>query len=156
MDAPPEFETLLAIFNYEVEMYREVGRILQKKSELDTIHNALVESHLLHIRILAEIFNKCPNNSHPDDITLQDLLPLDSRSATLKNNLDKFKKAYGKQNEINSPCWHINKHLAHPTKQRSDSHDYSQAIGKIKPLLDNILQEIEASIKNNSKNASSK
>jgi hypothetical protein len=103
------------------------------------IRNAIVESALLHIRQLADIL--LSRGKHSDDINFNKMVPNWKPSL-----LDQLVQVYGDQKTINSPCWIINKMLAHPTTQRSDSYDYTHLFNRIAPLIDGINKEIRSKL----------
>jgi len=136
------------VFDYEIQMYFETRNLLRHLSlnkpndVINTItKNATVESLLLHTRIVTDIL--ISKGSEKDDIVLKNLLPEWCNSESGKTLIDKLKAAYGKRDEDNSPCWIINKMLAHPTRWRTDRFDYSKPLNKIEPLIFDVLSGIE-------------
>jgi hypothetical protein len=136
------------VFDYEIQMYfetRNLLRHLSTKDPNDVINritkNATVESLLLHTRIMTDIL--ISKSSENDDITLRDLLSEWCNSENGRTLIEKLKNAYGKRNEKDSPCWIINKMLAHPTRWRTDRFDYGKTMRQIEPLIFDILSEIE-------------
>ena len=103
------------------------------------VNNAIAESLLLHTRILMDIL-KSKTSQDGDDIKLTDLLP-----GFAPSRLQQLTELYGDRNTEGSPCWTINKYLAHPTKLRTDSHEYTDIVEKLRPVLlhcvDEIIQE---------------
>ena len=72
-----------------------------------------------------------------DDINLSDLLP-----GFLPTLIGKLRSEYGNGSSQGDACWTLNKKLAHPTTHRTDSHDYSDLLTRLTPLLDHIIQEV--------------
>jgi hypothetical protein len=56
--------------------------------------------------------------------------------------IDELESVYGKADIENSPCWVLNKMLAHPTKWRMGSYNYYPALKKVGPYVLAILREI--------------
>lgn len=138
------------VFDYELQMYFETRNLLkhlrtQNNNDIKNIiiKNATVESMLLHTRIMTDILISKGKSKDNDDITLKGLLPNWCESGIGEKLIKELKNAYGNQNDINSPCWIINKMLAHPTKWRSDNFDYSVYLKQIEPAIHNLLSEIE-------------
>lgn len=136
------------VFDYEIQMYFETRNLLKHlsaKKTNDVINmitkNATVESLLLHTRIVSDIL--ISKGSEKDDIVLKALLPEWCDSKEGKVLIERLKTTYGKRDEKDSPCWVINKMLAHPTRWRKDRFDYSKFMKQIEPLIFNLLSEIE-------------
>jgi hypothetical protein len=90
---------------------------------------------LLHLRILREILI---SKGTLDDIKITDLLP------KFKSRLvDEMRIKYGASNTAGSPCWTLNKMLAHPSSLRADHHDYSSVLSTMMPYILPLLDEIE-------------
>lgn len=128
---------------YEVQMYwgtRQVIQSVSKLADVVVIRNAVVESMVLHTRILIDILLS-KGTEESDDIRLNDLLPnwVDKEG---KDLLDRLRDAYGKWNIPNSPCYIINKMLAHPTKLRTSSFNYTDTLRKVDPVVFEILQAL--------------
>ena len=133
------------VFKYEVEMFQSTLKRVEedgRDANLDTweVRNAMVESAVLHARILADILLGTKKKGRPDDISVNDLVP-----GFQSNNTQKLRNAYGSSELEGSPCWTFNKMLAHPTKHRSSSYNYGPALRKIEPLIDSIVREVWAS-----------
>src|SRR5580704_18327373 len=90
--------------------------------------NAIVESLVLHTRILSDIL--LGKKTQPDDITVTDLIPGFSSTHTAS-----LAAAYGDSKTVGSPCWQFNKLLAHATSHRSDSHEYLPALKALSPHI---------------------
>ena len=104
---------------------------------------AISESLILHLRVLAEII--LSRGRWPDDINLNELFP-----NFHSNSISDLNKAYGLHTERNTPCWRFNKLLAHATTERSDSHNYTDAVEIFTPIIENILVDIYEFRKRNS------
>ena len=131
---------LWEVYDYEVGMFSQMHRFLVtdecKKLPLP-IRNAIVESMLLHLRILTDIL--LSRGLDDDDIHLKELLP-----GFHSPIIAQLKTAYGNRKTVGSPCWEINKRLAHPTKVRSGSYDYNPVLHAPGPLVSQLLDEITA------------
>ena len=101
------------------------------------VQNATVESACLHTRILVDILLS-KNSGKGDDIRLNQLLPGFSHVS-----VDQLGTAYGNSKTEASPCWTLNKMIAHPTLRRGTSYDYSDVLKKLLPLIEAVLQEIQ-------------
>lgn len=128
------------VYDYEVDMFK--GLLSLCRSDIFEQHsryvqNAIVEALLLHTRILADIL--LSRDSASDAVTLKTLLP-----GFEPSRLAELKRLYGTRNVEGSPCWTLNKHLAHSTNVRSDSHDYTDDVmEKLRPLIQLCADEIE-------------
>jgi len=137
------------VFDYEIQMYFETRNLLKHlviRNPNDIVNiitkNATVESQLLHTRIMTDILIS-KSSREDDDITLKILLPDWCNSENGKSLIEKLKITYGKQNEKDSPCWILNKMLAHPTRWRTDQFDYGKPMKQIEPIIFQILSEVE-------------
>src|SRR5512138_44712 len=105
------------VLGYEILMFlgtSHVRKHLQGGNGPNTqiLKNALVESSLLHIRALTDIFLSRGNK--PDDIHLEKLgLAVGGQDNILAEKVGALEKVYGKSGDKNSKCWIINKMLAH-------------------------------------------
>ena len=134
------------VFNYEVKMFKSILKYKPSISLVDQdinniVHYAISESFILHLRVLADII--LSRGTWPDDINLNKLLPKFHSS-----NIDRLNSAYGLHTEKNTPCWRFNKLLAHATTERSESHDYTDAIEILVPIIEKILDDINEFRKN--------
>ena len=139
-------EELWGVIDYEVQMYFETRSTYEslksfpKDLMAKVIDNALVESMVLHTRIMIDLLiSKGRGN---DDIKLKDLIPEWCESEMGKPLINELESIYGKADIENSPCWIFNKKLAHPTKWRTGSNDYYPALKKVGPHVLAILREI--------------
>lgn len=66
--------------------------------------------------------------------------------ASVKDEVDELKQelrdTHGSPGEINTPCWAINKMLAHATTWRTDRFDYGSTLNQIEPILMQLLELI--------------
>ncbi|MEX2144484.1 MAG: hypothetical protein WD740_07810 [Anaerolineales bacterium] len=131
------------VLDYEVQMYLGTSHVRKNLScgnspKTQIIKNALVESSLIHMRILTDIF--LSRGNRPDDVQLKNFGFEDIvQHAGLAEMIDSFKNVYGKSSDEDSNCWIINKKFAHPTTQRSDRYDYSAVFNALDPLLKSII-----------------
>jgi hypothetical protein len=128
-------ESPWVVYDYEVEMFTELRKV-DLAIYPKVIVNAIVESMLLHLRILVEILI---SKGYPDDIKLKDhLLPkFESRL------VDELRAKYGDGKREGTPCWTLNKRLAHPSLSRSSSHDYTPVVDALVPCILPLLDEID-------------
>lgn len=134
-----------AVLEYEVAMYLEMRRLSADPATLllsDPIRNALAESHVLHARILCDLFSK-EKREKDDDIDFQDLFDswdTSPRYKSLKALIQQMGTAYGSGK--GSPRWQFNKMLAHSTKNRSTKYDYGSALLAVDARIRGILREL--------------
>ncbi len=132
------------VLDYEIEMFRALRNrnrqlpVELARPEWQYLRNALTEALVLHTRILVDVL--LSRDGRPDDIQLKRLLP-----SFASDHLQRLEAEYGKGSEENSPCWRFNKLLAHATARRSTSHDYSDAIARLAPIIEQILAEVASS-----------
>lgn len=140
------------VFDYEVEMYFETIKAstwLNEQLRLPTfpqvfltLRNTVTESTVLHIRILVDILISKAKGQ--DDISLIKLLPEWCDSPKGKELITNLSIAYGNAQSVDSPCWVINKMLAHPTTHRANYFDYGSHLNKINGPIFQILLELYA------------
>lgn len=106
------------------------------------MRNAVTESVVLHARQLCEIF-LC-RSSEGDNINLAHLVPATEQSARLKELITELERKYGSRRQQQSPCWVFNKMLMHPTDVRTDGYNYEPALNAVRPVLKDIVAEIES------------
>ena len=128
------------VYDYEVGMWRDMCNLLCVNNPIFgnlclSIKNAVVESAVLHTRILVDILLSRGKNL--DDINLSNLVP-----SLQSTNVEKLRNAYGDGKQESTPCWEFNKMLAHATSHRSRSYDYSGALNSLRPLIDALVAEI--------------
>jgi hypothetical protein len=130
-------QSLWVVYDFEEDMFKRT--LLLSAGECNKfphpIPNAIVESMLLHLRILVDIL--LSRGSGNDDINLTDLLP------GFKSPLvDLLKTTYRSSKKVGSPCWNLNKRLAHPTQVRSSSYNYSPLLKDLAPVVLRLLDHI--------------
>jgi len=127
------------VYKYEVDMLRGTRQLcrtgLIKLLFSQTISNAVVESRVLHMRILVELLL---SDGPDDNIKLEKLLPRFDQS-----KVDELRKAYEAKGEKRSPRQEINKMLAHPTNLRGDHHDYDWVFERLDEPIETLLAEVE-------------
>jgi hypothetical protein len=129
-------------YDYEMNMFHSLLSLSSPgNTELallsQPIRFAVAESLVMHSRIITDIL--LSRDTSPDSIRLTDLLP-----GFKPAMLDELKQAYGSGRKKNSPCWTINKMLAHPTTERLSSFDYSPMINSLGPMMESVFTEVEA------------
>ena len=137
-------ETAWQAFEYEVLMFHETRARLRKPSSDgssdDILRNALVESSLLHTRVLVDAL--LGRQDKPDDVTLNRLLPASASSSDLQVSLCRLTQAYGTSDQQGKPCWTLNKRLAHLTRVRGNRFDYSALYATLDPIVGETLREV--------------
>ena len=132
------------VFDYEVDMLNNMCALLRQGNAQYAglslhLKNAVVESGVLHARNLADILlSRSEPNRFPDDIRLADLLPTFTSSA-----IARLQDAYGNAMTSGSACWAFNKKLAHSTKHRTDTYNYSPHLNAVVPLIQQLVTEIQ-------------
>jgi hypothetical protein len=134
------------VFDYEVQMFNVTLALCDAKFALfftQYVRNAFTESLLLHTRILANIL--LSNGPKPDDITLEKLLPGFSSP-----DIAVLKSHYGSSNEADTPCWMLNKRLAHASDVRTEGHDYSALVHTLTLPILTLVEQVNRARTNNS------
>src|SRR5579862_1326382 len=132
-------ESPWVVYDYEVLMFTELRNVLMvspSKIYHQLIVNAIVESMLLHLRILTGILI---STGHSNDIKLKDHLLPKFKS----RRVDDLRKEYGTSDTEGTPCWTLNKMLAHPSLRRSNSYDYTQVLNVLVPCILPLIEEID-------------
>lgn len=131
------------IYDYEVWMYFQTRKLLleHKGSSVQdrVLRNALVESAILHTRILVEILI---DKFKLDDVTLSKYVPNWKKMEELQKAVNELKEVYGHSFNQSSPCGTINKMLAHPSGLRGASFDYSGTLSKLDPVVVKVIKLI--------------
>jgi hypothetical protein len=138
------------VFDYEAVMFEKLstGELVTQQvlnSASPYLGNALTESRLLHIRILAELLLSRDSSKSKGDVTLKKLLPDFSSPeiATLDN-------LYGDCDKEDTACWTLNKMLAHATYFRVDSYDYTPLVNSLDPAIRKLIGQVK--VERDSKN----
>jgi len=63
---------------------------------------------------------------------------------TLKELVARLRTQYGNANNANSHCWVFNKMMAHPTRHRGVTYDYTSILTDLRSILEEIITEIES------------
>ena len=140
---------LWAIYDFEQDMFKEMlrlGTTVECQKFPQSVQHAIVESMLLHLRILVDIL--LSRESDKDDIKLTELLP-GFQSPLIKQ----LKATYGSSKKVGSPCWNLNKRLAHATQVRSSRYSYDYLLQPlvrlVMPLLDKVAEARQVSVHQN-------
>ncbi len=148
----PKNENINSVFEYETYMLISLKYLLSLSIKTENaiqqaLTNALVESMLIHIRILCDIFLS-RMKSHPDEINLLKIIDNENISPVLKQLIGELDQTYGNSKTEGSHCWTINKRLAHASDLRGPSYDYRLLINQLYPILVKIILEINKVLKN--------
>lgn len=127
-------------FEYEVQMFHETRARLAIPDRETTVRNALVESSLLHTRVLIDAL--LDRGQEPDNVNLKTLLNGLPKLPKLGKLATVLRTAYGNRNQVNAPCWTLNKRLAHLTSVRGDSFNYAPLYAVLDPLVRAMLHEV--------------
>jgi hypothetical protein len=129
-----------AIYCYELKMIQGLLPLLDEQFSLDspkpwdiTARNGLLETHLLHSRILVEFF--FPGNHRDDDIVSSDFLEPGWEPTGLR--VERLKVA----------TQEIHKRLAHLTRRRLTSYDWDPILiaGDVMGISDEFLDQLNGS-----------
>jgi hypothetical protein len=129
-------------YEYEVDMFKGTlalcsgGDVTASCSRY--VANAIVESLLLHTRIVIDMLLSRGIDPDNDAVRLTTLLP-----GFVPSRLGELKDLYGSRDIVESPCWTLNKRLAHSTNVRSDSFDYTRMVNDLRPVIQQCLDEID-------------
>jgi len=128
------------VYEYEADMFKGTLTLCSGSDVTASysryVANAIVESLLLHTRILIDIL--LSRDSGADAVSLTTLLP-----GFVPARLGELRDLYGSRNIVESPCWTLNKRLAHSTNVRSDSFDYTRMVNDLRPAIQQCLDEID-------------
>ncbi len=127
------------VFDYEVDMWRKLMQLVfSSETQLLslTINNALVESLVLHTRMVVGMLISKENQK--DDINLE---RLDSKFNS--RLVGKLSQLYGSSSDSNSACHVFNKMAMHPTTWRGTSFDYAPFIELLHPTIELLLDEVD-------------
>jgi hypothetical protein len=103
--------------------------------------NSITEARVLHTRNLCDFCT----SPRADDIKPSDLFDnydTHQKYETLRGLMKRLDQQYGKGDE-GSARWAFNKKLAHPTKERGESFDYTPFLDRVLPVLQEIVGELE-------------
>lgn len=134
------------VFNYEVFMLiytLYLKKISEQKTQTNidrALNFALVESRLLHMRILVDIF--LSKSKSEDDISIDEIINPCIQTEYFKNLIKNLNSAYGSRKIEYSPCWTLNKMLVHPSNLRDEAYDYKVVFDKIFPIIYDLLKEV--------------
>ena len=130
------------VFQYEVEMFREGRAHIQDWPDSSWQKNAVVESYLLHIRNLCELFD-VNKRRDPDDVLPTHLFTDwdTQRCARAKQRVTELLALYGSRSNPGHLRYALNKRLAHMTLQRGEAigYDYSKMLVPLIPVLDGLI-----------------
>lgn len=128
-----------AALEYEYLMYFTAKGRLEENLADTVLHNAMVEAHLVHARILAGfLLAETQPTNWPDDIIRGGLLP--AVESDLKIALDALRTPYGTYKLPNSLCWKINKLIVHFTEHRAGLDDHKDLLLGLECFLEPALK----------------
>ena len=145
-------DNIKSVFEYETYILISLKYLLSLNLNIENtiqraLSNALVESVLLHIRILSDIFLS-RIKSHSDEINLSKIIDDENTSPVLEQLIEELKRTYGNSKNKGSHCWTINKMLVHASDLRGSNYDYGLVINQLYPILSRIIKEINKILKN--------
>lgn len=124
---------------YEYMMY---FRSKARKGECLTdlvFHNAMVESQLVHARMLADfLITEQKKPFQQDDVTLMDLLP--AVRGEIEGDIETFAGEYDKQLVKETLRWQINKLIVHLTHHRAGSGNHDALFAELERVLEPVLR----------------
>lgn len=128
-------------FRNEVYMYRQTRLLPITTYEL-VLRNAVVESALLHTRVLIDTLLDRDSRVDDDDLLLRDLAPT-AYPQPLIDAIARLRTAYGTRKNPDSPCSILNKHVMHLTKACMSGFNFYAAVFQVlDPLVGAVLAEI--------------
>lgn len=130
-----------AAVEYEYMMYfRSKARKGECLKDL-VFHNAMVESQLVHARILADFLTTEQKNPvQKDDVTLGDLLP--ALRDELNSDIGSFAVQYGTHRAEGTPCWQVNKLIVHLTHHRAGLGQHEDLFELLERILEPVLRKV--------------
>jgi hypothetical protein len=136
------------VIGYEVSMLRVLlglrGQITIQseypQSSVLLLGNIITESKVLHTRNLCD-FCTSPRTNCIKPSDLFDNYNVDQKYETLRGLMKRLDQQYGRGE--GSARWAFNTKLAHPTKERRKSFDYTLFLDRVLPVLQEIIGELE-------------
>lgn len=131
------------VIGYEVWMFGIMAKIPRDHPLRSNapFNNSITENVVLHTRNLCDFCT----SSRDDDIKPDDLFDgyaSDRRYERLRRLMRRLDKKYGKGGK-GSARWAFNKKLAHPTKARGTSFEYTRYLNRVDPTLQEIISEMK-------------
>jgi hypothetical protein len=127
------------VIGYEVSMLRELTLI---SSTIWPLGNSISEGRVLHTRNLCDFCtSERGNDIKPSD--LFDDYDADPKYERLRSLIEHLREQYGDWKTQGAPRWVFDKMLAHPTKERRTSFDYTRSLNRVLPVLNDIIGEME-------------
>jgi hypothetical protein len=130
------------VIGYELDMLQQLINIPSEDPARKSwvLRNSITEGKGLHTRNLCDFcLSKLDDDIKPSD--LFDDYDTDPKYETLKARIGQLRPRYG-DNKEGSSRWAFNKMLAHPTKERGESFDYTPFLDRVLPVLQEIMREI--------------
>jgi hypothetical protein len=149
------------IVAYEVKMFYATYEIVLSLAALDQLSrvlaNAVEESAVLHTRNLCDVFfdNEAKRKAKATNIYLSELFSdwgTDTKYDRVQELIGDLSERYdrparkpgpGTNTKRASPRWNFTKMMAHPTTHRGISFDYTPDLRCLRPVLQDIIDEIE-------------
>jgi hypothetical protein len=147
------------IFDYELSQLHMLLQVMEARHHFvllpHHIANAIVESAIMHLRIVMEMLRE--KSSKSDDYVLADLLgPYEPRGLPALRKVYEEQEAYQPLLEEHlggdpagiapnlklDPKTQIDKLMIHPTKKRTTSHDWTPILMILAPRLRPVLQDL--------------
>lgn len=128
---------------YEYMMYfRSKARKAERPAD-QVFKNAMVESQLVHARMLADfLIIEQKKQFGLDDVTLKDLIP--AVRDEIRAEIDEFASKYGKQHDDGTLCWQLNKLIVHLTHHRAGSGNHNALFEALELALEPVLRLVAA------------
>jgi hypothetical protein len=131
------------VVRYEAGMFFDLCRLMDDESIRKgnrLVANAVCESACLHLRVLVDVL--LSKGTGKDDIRLNQIVP-----GFVPPSVEKLRAEYGNSKKDHSPCWRLNKMIAHATTKRESGGDYADVILKLYPVIDAVLSEVETHLR---------
>lgn len=132
------------VFDYELDQLKAMCELLRVDNPVlavfnSHLRNAVAESAVIHTRIVTEIL--LPTGGMKDDIKIKHLAPSYDASSCIA--VARLRTAYGERDDPRSHRYVINKRLAHATLDRTHTHDWTDTLNALVPIIFEIANELE-------------
>lgn len=133
-----------AALEYEYLMYFGAKAWRHRELHDQVLRNAMVESELLHARILVDALTEYVTGGDNTDIRAY---VSGDFGKELKDAIKALSEAYGGPKDVGCPRWDTNKRLAHLTAVRGGSNDNQVLFSKMEPALELVLKLVAVASK---------
>jgi len=129
------------IYDYEIDQLFAMVELLGSQNSIRhfvgrNLHNAIVESAIIHARIITDIYL---GTAYQDDLKVTDLVP-----SFTSDRIEDLVNFYGASHDLHSPRHAVNKRFAHPSKIRGTEYDYASLLEGWIQILSELHKELVA------------